>query len=91
MTPDLPRRGGCYAEFVVAPADAIHLLPNHVDLCEAVCLTNYQLAWALLRESGGRRPLRSIFVVGAQEIGHGAVYSLQGTVSGLAHDRAHGL
>jgi NADPH2:quinone reductase len=62
---DLPRRGGCYAEFVVAPADAIHLLPDHVDLCEAVCLANYQLAWALLRESCGRRPMRSVFVVGA--------------------------
>src|SRR5215468_6533261 len=43
---DLPQRGGCYAEFVVAPADAVHLLPESVDLKEAVCLANYQVAWA---------------------------------------------
>src|SRR3978361_1291103 len=27
---DLAQRGGCYAEFVVAPAEAIHMLPESV-------------------------------------------------------------
>jgi NADPH2:quinone reductase len=35
---DLPQRGGCYAEYVVAPADAVHLLDDGVDLESAVCL-----------------------------------------------------
>ena len=45
---DLAQRGGCYSEFVAAPADAVHLLADSVDLQEAVCLANYQVAWALL-------------------------------------------
>ncbi len=49
---DLAQRGGCYAEMVAAPADAIHLLPEQVDLEAAVCLANYQVAWALLNECG---------------------------------------
>jgi NADPH:quinone reductase-like Zn-dependent oxidoreductase len=47
---DLPMRGGCYAEILVAPADAIHPLAPHVDLEQAVCLPNYQVAQALLAE-----------------------------------------
>jgi len=62
---DLPQRGGCYAEQVVAPADAIHLLPEQVDLEAAVCLANYQVAWALLNECGSPRPSKSVLVVGA--------------------------
>lgn len=62
---DLAQRGGCYAEYVVAPADAVHLLPDAVDLEAAVCLANYQVAWALLHECGHRRAGNSILVVGA--------------------------
>ncbi|KAA0076685.1 zinc-dependent alcohol dehydrogenase family protein [Tardiphaga sp. P9-11] len=62
---DLSQRGGCYAEYVVAPADAIHLLPDAVDLQDAVCLANYQVAWALLHECGGRNPTGSVLVIGA--------------------------
>src|SRR3984885_4155654 len=47
---DLPQRGGCYAEYVVAPAEAVHLLADGVDLESAVCLANYQVALALLQE-----------------------------------------
>ena len=57
---DLAQRGGCYAEYVVAPADAVHILPEFVDVEDAVCLANYQVAWALLHECGGRiRPTAS--------------------------------
>jgi len=62
---DLAQRGGCYAEMVAAPADAIHLLPEQVDLEAAVCLANYQVAWALLNECGAARPPKSVLVVGA--------------------------
>jgi NADPH2:quinone reductase len=36
---DLSQRGGCYADYVVAPADAVHELPDNVDLQAAVCLS----------------------------------------------------
>jgi NADPH2:quinone reductase len=62
---DLAQRGGCYAELVAAPADAIHLLPEQVDLEAAVCLANYQVAWALLNECGAARPPKSVLVIGA--------------------------
>lgn len=62
---DLAQRGGCYAEIVVAPADAVHVLPDTIDLAEAVCLANYQVAWALLHECGARRPADSVLVIGA--------------------------
>ncbi|CAN7683885.1 zinc-dependent alcohol dehydrogenase family protein [Bradyrhizobium sp. LjRoot220] len=62
---DLAQRGGCYAEMVAAPADAIHLLPEQVDLEAAVCLANYQVAWALLNECGSSRPPKSVLVIGA--------------------------
>src|SRR3954469_9542117 len=35
---DLAQRGGCYAEYVAAPADAVHLLPENVACEDAVCL-----------------------------------------------------
>lgn len=62
---DLPQRGGCYAEYVVAPADAIHLLPAGIELEAAVCLANYQVAYALLHECGHQRSPESVPVVGA--------------------------
>jgi NADPH2:quinone reductase len=62
---DLAQRGGCYAEYVVAPADAVHVLPESVDLHEAVCLANYQVAWALLHACGGRDAADSVLVIGA--------------------------
>ncbi|CAN5130668.1 zinc-dependent alcohol dehydrogenase family protein [soil metagenome] len=62
---DLAQRGGCYAEFVVAPADAVHILPESVDLEDAVCLANYQVAWALLHACGGHTVADSVLVIGA--------------------------
>jgi len=62
---DLAQRGGCYAEMVAAPSEAIHLLPEQVDLEAAVCLANYQVAWALLNECGASHPPKSVLVIGA--------------------------
>ena len=62
---DLAQRGGCYAEFLVAPADAVHLLAETVDLQEAVCLANYQVAWALLHQCASTQRADSVLVIGA--------------------------
>jgi NADPH:quinone reductase len=62
---DLAQRGGCYAEYVVAPADAVHILPESVTVEDAVCLANYQVAWALLHECGSRNTADSVLVIGA--------------------------
>lgn len=86
---DLPMRGGCYAEVVVAPADAIHPLAPHVDLEQAVCLPNYQVAQALLQECGHPLEPRSVLVVGAAggvgsaltQLAHRAGLRVIGTVS----------
>ncbi|MGY3474787.1 zinc-dependent alcohol dehydrogenase family protein [Bradyrhizobium ottawaense] len=62
---DLSQRGGCYADVVVAPADAVHALPDNVDLQAAVCLSNYQVAYALLHECRHPRAPASALVIGA--------------------------
>src|SRR3954471_19446349 len=62
---DLPQRGGCYADYVVAPADAVHLLDESIELEEAVCLANCQVALALLHECGHHGPVDNVLVVGA--------------------------
>jgi len=62
---DLAQRGGCYAEFIAAPANAVHLLPDNTDLELAVCLANYQVAYALLHEACGKHQPTSVLVVGA--------------------------
>jgi NADPH:quinone reductase len=61
---ELPFRGGCYAEAICVPADALFPLPEAIAANDAVSLANYQLAGALLYESGVRRP-RSIVAYGA--------------------------
>ena len=61
---ELPQRGGCYAEAVCVPADAVYPLPEGVSFVDAVSAPNLQLAGALLYESGARAP-RSILVHGA--------------------------
>jgi NADPH2:quinone reductase len=62
---DLAQRGGCYAEYVAVPADAVHALPESIDLQQAVALANYQVAYALLHETAGPRVARSVLVIGA--------------------------
>jgi NADPH2:quinone reductase len=62
---DLSQRGGCYAEMIVAPADAVYLMPENTDLSLAVCLANYQVAYALLHKARGKQDPRSVLVIGA--------------------------
>jgi len=61
---ELPFRGGCYAQAICVPADAVFPLPEEIAPNDAVSLPNYQLAGALLYESGVRKP-RSIIAYGA--------------------------
>jgi len=86
---DLAQRGGCYSEFVAAPADAVHLLADGVDLQEAVCLANYQVAWALLHQCAATQRPDSALVIGAAggvgtalvQLGKLAGMTIIGTVS----------
>jgi NADPH2:quinone reductase len=61
---ELPFRGGCYSQAICVPADALFPLPEAIAPNDAVSLPNYQLAGALLYESGVRKP-RSIVAYGA--------------------------
>jgi NADPH2:quinone reductase len=61
---ELPFRGGCYAQAICVPAEAPFPLPDAIAPNDAVSLPNYQLAGALLYESGARKP-RSVVVYGA--------------------------
>jgi NADPH2:quinone reductase len=61
---ELPFRGGCYAQAICVPAAALFHLPETIAPNDAVSLPNFQLAGALLYESGVRKP-RSIVAYGA--------------------------
>lgn len=61
---ELPQRGGCYAEAICVPAEAVYLLPDAIAPHDAVTLPNYQLAGAFLYDSGIRRP-ETILIHGA--------------------------
>ncbi|MBN9278048.1 MAG: zinc-dependent alcohol dehydrogenase family protein [Hyphomicrobium sp.] len=61
---ELPVRGGCYAEQIAVPVDALFRLPTHVALDAAVCLPNYQVAWNLLHEAPRGQPVQSVFIRG---------------------------
>lgn len=62
---ELAQRGGCYTEYMLVPETAPFPLPDGVDLDEAACLPNYQVAWAMLRDVLQGRKLKSIFIAGA--------------------------
>ncbi|MBP6854445.1 MAG: alcohol dehydrogenase catalytic domain-containing protein, partial [Rhodoferax sp.] len=53
---ELPQRGGCYAQAICVPASSVYVLPDHLAPQDALSLPNYQLAGALLYESGVQRP-----------------------------------
>jgi NADPH2:quinone reductase len=61
---ELSFRGGCYAQAICVRAAALFQLPEAIAPSDAVSLPNYQLAGALLYESGVRKP-RIIVAYGA--------------------------
>ena len=46
-----PHRGGHYAEYVAAPAEATFVLPDGVDLDAAAALANYQVAYHIFNDA----------------------------------------
>jgi len=46
-----PQRGGHYAEYVTAPAEATFLLPDNVDFDAAAALANYQVAYHIFNDA----------------------------------------
>ncbi len=62
---ELPVRGGCYAEYIAADADALYLLPHHKDLEAAAALSNYQVAWHLLNTATRGMRYESVLATGA--------------------------
>jgi NADPH:quinone reductase len=61
---ELKFRGGCYAQAICVPAETLFPLPDSIAPNDAVSLPNYQLAGALLYESGVRKP-RGVVAYGA--------------------------
>jgi NADPH2:quinone reductase len=62
---ELEQRGGGYAEYALAPADALYRLPQGIGFVDAVSLPNFQLAQALLFGCGGAGEARSVLLTGA--------------------------
>jgi len=57
-----PHRGGHYAAYVAAPAEATFLLPDGVDLNAAAALANYQVAYHIFNDALRLRPGQSVLV-----------------------------
>ncbi|MDH4393247.1 MAG: zinc-dependent alcohol dehydrogenase family protein [Aquabacterium sp.] len=62
---ELPRRGGGYADYACAPAEALYRLPEGIGFDAAVSLPNFQLAQALLFGCGSAHTVRSVLVTAA--------------------------
>ena len=60
-----PHRGGHYAEFIVAPADATFLLPETISFDAAATLANYQVAYHILNDALRPRRGQSILIYAA--------------------------
>jgi NADPH2:quinone reductase len=60
-----PHRGGHYAEFIVAPAEATYLLPNGVEFDAAATLGNYQVAYHLFNHAVRPQVGQSVLVYAA--------------------------
>jgi NADPH2:quinone reductase len=60
-----PHRGGHYAEFIAAPADATFLLPDAITFDAAATLANYQVAHHMLNDAVRPRKGQSILIYAA--------------------------
>jgi NADPH:quinone reductase len=57
-----PHRGGHYAEYVTAPAEASFLLPDSIDLDAAAALANYQVAFHIFNDAVRPRTGQSVLI-----------------------------
>jgi NADPH2:quinone reductase len=79
---ELPQRAGCYAEYIAVPERALRILPPHVDLEAAACLSNYQVAYHLLHTATRGVPGKTVLIdVAAGGLGSAAVQLA--TIAGL--------
>ncbi len=62
---ELPVRGGCYAEYLAANAEALYPLPDGINLEEAAALSNYQVGWHLLYSAPCDSRYETVLVTGA--------------------------
>src|SRR4029453_9427994 len=60
-----PHRGGHYAEFVVAPAEATYLLPDGVEFDAAATLANYQVAYHMFNHAVRPQRGQSVLIYAA--------------------------
>jgi NADPH:quinone reductase len=60
-----PHRGGHYAEYIAAPADATFLLPDSVDFDAAAALANYQVAYHIFNDAVRPRAGQSVLIYAA--------------------------
>jgi NADPH2:quinone reductase len=60
-----PHRGGHYAEYVAAPADATFLLPDNVDFDAAATLANYQVAYHIFNDALQLRRGQAVLIYAA--------------------------
>jgi NADPH:quinone reductase len=58
-----PHRGGHYAEYVAAPAEATFLLPESVDLDAAATLANYQVAYHIFNDAVRPQKRQSVLIL----------------------------
>jgi NADPH2:quinone reductase len=60
-----PHRGGHYAEYVAAPAEATFLLPDDVAFDDAAALANYQVAYHIFNDALRLTQSQSVLVYAA--------------------------
>jgi NADPH2:quinone reductase len=60
-----PHRGGHYADYVAAPAEATFLLPDNVDLDAAASLANYQVAYHIFNDAVRPRRGETVLIYAA--------------------------
>jgi NADPH:quinone reductase len=57
--------GGCYAEMIAVPASDVTVLPDSIDLDDAVSIPNFQVAYALLNDAARGINTKTVYVNGA--------------------------
>ena len=62
---ELSARGGCYAEYIAAEADALYPLPEGIDMEAVATISNYQVAWHLLHTAPHGVPYQSFLATAA--------------------------
>ena len=60
-----PHRGGHYAQYVAAPAEATFVLPDNVDFDAAATLANYQVAYHLFNDAVRPQRGQSVLIYAA--------------------------